>query len=974
MSAPSSQRFRSMDVGQWLPGMACLLLILLAAPVFAETPRTISIGIVSDNQPYSSMDGREASGFSVDVLQEVAHQAGLTFAFRAGSWPDIYAAFLNGELDAIDGISYTEARAQKILFTPPYHVRQTYLMQDRERPVGDIDSLEQLKPLKVGVVQDTYHRDLLMDNGINLSTYDSIPSLIRALAFGWVDVILGPELTLTYYANLAGFRSLEVSGPAPLGDRSHKDFRLGVLKSDQPLFEQLRDGLNSVPQERISELLRRWYEFGGARIAEPETFSLSTFNRQYLQQLGPLRVGVMRDYAPFSFEDGGRLQGLTMDILNRVADLTGLEVIPVSGQWPELLELFRDGDIDIMANMSMNDERRKFTRFTEPYHVIPNVVFTRRNDLVFTNLIDLKGLRIAFRSEIYYQATVTETLGENALAFNSQRAMFEALADGTVDVVLAALPNGNYWIRELGIAGTRIAGELSLGDMAGEDLRLGVRHALTPLVDVLDQALAAISPTEMRTIEDRWLGATFSHAREQPVGLTLTEQEQQWLQQRERRLTLCVDPDWMPLEGIDSRGRHVGLSADLFSLFADRSGIRFDVLAAPDWHSAVTAARERRCDLFPLAMKTPQRSEFMSFTEPYLKIPNVIIGRIEAPFIERLRELEGQRVGIVGDYAFAELLRRRQPGIQLVEVDDEFEGLRLLQQGDLDGYITTLATASHYMQELGLADLKVIGRIPADWTLSVATRNDEPVLLGIMQKLVASLTDEERKRLDEKWRSVRLEQKVDYTLVWQLMMIATIILALMFYWNRKLGRLNRKLGVANATLAHLSVTDDLTRLGNRAYFDREFAQSFQWCQRHQAGFAVAMVDADHFKNINDTFGHETGDECLKALAEIMRDQFRRETDRIARFGGEEFVVFTTYQNEQDMIQRLDSFREMVANHRTTASQRDVHFTISIGLAIGVPAADTAPSEFLRLADQTLYLAKKNGRNRLETRAVPALHR
>ena len=309
-----------------------------------------------------------------------------------------------------------------------------------------------------------------------------------------------------------------------------------------------------------------------------------------------------------------------------------------------------------------------------------------------------------------------------------------------------------------------------------------------------------------------------------------------------------------------------------------------------------------------------------------------------------------------------------------VEVDDEFEGLRLLQQGDLDGYITTLATASHYMQELGLADLKVIGRIPADWTLSVATRNDEPVLLGIMQKLVASLTDEERKRLDEKWRSVRLEQKVDYTLVWQLMMIATIILALMFYWNRKLGRLNRKLGIANATLAHLSVTDDLTRLGNRAYFDREFAQSFQWCQRHQAGFAVAMVDADHFKNINDTFGHETGDECLKALAEIMRDQFRRETDRIARFGGEEFVVFTTYQNEQDMILRLDSFREMVANHRTTASQRDVHFPISIGLAIGVPAADTAPSEFLRLADQTLYLAKKNGRNRLETRAVPALHR
>ncbi|MGM0768551.1 MAG: transporter substrate-binding domain-containing diguanylate cyclase [Pseudomonadota bacterium] len=969
MSAPLPQRHHPPAMGRAVSAMVLLLGMLLSPLVTAKDDGTVSIGIVSDNQPYSSMDGREAAGFSIDVLKEVERQSDLTFTFRAGSWPEIYTAFLNGELDAIDGISYSEERAQEVLFTPPYHVRQTYLMHDRERPVGEINSLAQLAPFKVGVVADIYYRNLLADNAINLSTYDSLPSLVRALAFGWVDVIIGPELTLNYYANLAGFRFLEVAGPAPLGPLAQEDFRIGVLKSNEALFQQLRQGLQALPEARISELLERWQEFGGARIAEPESFTLSAFDQLYVQQLGPVRVGVMRDYAPFSFNDAGRLQGLTVDILDRVADLTGLQVIPVSGQWTELFELFEQGDIDILANMSINEERREFTRFTEPYHLIPNVAFTRQNDLLFRTLEDLEGLSVAYGAGIYYATAVREKLGENARAFNSQQAMFEALADGTVDVVLAALPNGNYWVRELGITGSRVAGELSVGNMAGEDLRFGIRPALTPLVDIFNQALTAISPTEKRTIEDRWLGAAFNHPTEQPGTLALSEQEQQWLQKRGRQLTLCVDPDWLPLEGINERGRHVGLSAELFRLFADRSGIRFDIYPAADWQTAVEAARERHCDLFSLAMETPRRARYMSFTDPYLQIPNVVVGRIEAPFIENVQKLEGQRLGIVGDYAFAELLRQREPGIELVEVDNEHEGLRLLQQGELDGYVTTLATASHYMQELGLADLKVIGRIPTDWSLSVATRNDQPILLSIMQKLVASLTAEERQNLDNHWRTMQLEQRVDYSLVWQLMAIATFILALLFYWNRKLDRLNRELAIANASLAHLSVTDDLTQLGNRAYFDREFSHSFQWCQRHQAGFAVAMVDADHFKKINDTFGHEAGDVCLKTLADTMRGHFRRETDRIARFGGEEFVVFTTYEDEHDLIERLESFREAVANTRDICAGQDITLTISLGLAIGVPAADTVAAEFLRLADQALYIAKQNGRNRLEVRKV-----
>lgn len=223
----------------------------------------------------------------------------------------------------------------------------------------------------------------------------------------------------------------------------------------------------------------------------------------------------------------------------------------------------------------------------------------------------------------------------------------------------------------------------------------------------------------------------------------------------------------------------------------------------------------------------------------------------------------------------------------------------------------------------------------------------------------------ERSNLESHWRNTPNKQAIDHSLTWKLLVISFLAAALLIYWNRKLGRLNRELATANLALAKLSVTDDLTQLGNRSYFDQEFHKSFQWCQRHGVGFAVAMADADLFKSINDTYGHEAGDRCLKALADIMRHHFRRETDRLSRFGGEEFVIFTSYDNKAEIIKRLDDLRRAIESQGAVCAQTDVHLTISIGLATGIPSAEDSPQDFLRLADQSLYKAKQNGRNRLQ---------
>ena len=943
-----------------------LALTFLSTFAWSSVTEPVSIGIVADNKPYTSMVGRTASGFSIDIVREVARQSGLDIEFRAGTWPEVFGAFERGEIDIIEGISYNDDRARTVQFTKPYHIRQMHLMHDPVNPLKNIDSLKSLNNYRIGVVRDVYFRDALQTAGVSLVTYDSIPGLIRALAFGWVDGIIGPELTLDYYANQAGFRFLEIAGPAPLGEWSKEDFRLGVLKANDELFKVVSDGLAAIPDKRIEELFKRWQEYGGTSIAESSGFTLSDAHQRYISEVGPVRVGFMTDYAPFSFHDADALQGLSVDVLNRISDLTGLQVVPVPGQWSELYPRFMDRDIDIMANISKTDEREAFIRFTRPYHIIPNVAFTLDKNLVFESPADLQGLKVAIGSGIYYEGALREALGDNVFAFTSQQAMFQALAEGSVDVALAALPNGNYWVRELRIAGVDIAGEMTLDGMPGEDLRFGVRPALEPLASIMDAALGAISPTEIRTIEDRWLGASARRNRTPDAGpLTFSETEQAWLAERNRRLTICVDPDWLPLEGLSEDGKHKGISADVFTLFANRANLTFTPLPVDNWFESISAIKNRRCDLLSMAMETPERLEYLNFTTPYIQIPSVLLGRVEAPYINTLGDMGDRPIGVVKGHAFLELLRTTNPGLNLVEVPSEKIGLRMVQERKLAGYLGTLSTASYNMQELGLADLKVLGRIPADWTLGVATRNDQPELFSIMQKLVSSLTEAERKAAEQQWTGFRLEQTVDYTLMFQLSTGALVLLGLLFYWIRKLDRLNRQLAAANDRLAHLSVTDDLTQIGNRSYFDREFSKSFHWCQRHGAGFAVAMVDADHFKEINDTYGHDAGDRCLVALADTMRTHFRRETDRLTRFGGEEFVIFTSFSDRDELVSRLEGFREGLAEQTTCCDDEQIRFTVSIGLATGTPDKDTVPAKFLRLADKALYLAKQNGRNRLE---------
>lgn len=152
-------------------------------------------------------------------------------------------------------------------------------------------------------------------------------------------------------------------------------------------------------------------------------------------------------------------------------------------------------------------------------------------------------------------------------------------------------------------------------------------------------------------------------------------------------------------------------------------------------------------------------------------------------------------------------------------------------------------------------------------------------------------------------------------------------------------------------LSRAAHEDPLTGLPNRRFF-------FENVLKQTRPFGVAMVDIDHFKAINDQFGHDMGDLALKLLADLLYGRFMGK--HIARFGGEEFVIMLQAEHERDMLAELEAFREQVAQMAYPTARGELRFTLSIGAAAGPQDIGT----LLKLADDRLYKAKQQGRNRV----------
>ena len=233
----------------------------------------------------------------------------------------------------------------------------------------------------------------------------------------------------------------------------------------------------------------------------------------------------------------------------------------------------------------------------------------------------------------------------------------------------------------------------------------------------------------------------------------LTPAERAWLAEHPV-IRLAPDPDFPPIEFIDEDGNYQGIAADYAALVERKLGIRFTIVRLQSWDEVLEKAQRQEIDMFGAASESPQRARYMTFTQPHIQLPGVIIVRKDVTGTLQLDDIQQKQVAVVSGYIWQDLLLNDFPDLQLHRVPDLQTGLKETSFGTVDALVANLATASWYIHRDGITNLRVAGESGYFGRYAFATRKDWPELNGILEKALAAVTPEEHQQILQRWIAV----------------------------------------------------------------------------------------------------------------------------------------------------------------------------------------------------------------------------
>jgi len=513
--------------------------------------------------------------------------------------------------------------------------------------------------------------------------------------------------------------------------------------------------------------------------------SFTREQKEFLSKYKKISIAYEEDSEPFFIKNKDEsYSGYIPELLKKMEQMTGIEFVIDASRSPSDAKVKKSFHPSKPEIMHQSDALLKF---------MPLLITKNDNPKNIQNIQDLASKKVLIRrGNLCFEKMLLQNdiIGLEILYADTTQELLEMLTSNRADAAL--IDESSLYLAKRIALDAMIQVQFSLGkyfDIAFETDSQELR-------DIFNTIINEIDAKERIKLKEKW----FSFHKN---GINLLPKELDYLLEK-KEIKYCVDPNWLPFEGFQD-AKHVGLSADYFKLFEKNLGITMRLVPTKNWSESLAFIKEKKCDILPLAMKTPKRDKYLDFSTPYISAPLVIVTKADVTFIEDISKLEGKKIGITKDHAFNELFRKKYKNFTIVDVKDMQDGLRKVQNKELYGYAGTLYNIAMLFQQEFYADLKVTGKFEEEWKLSVGVRDDEPLLKDIFNKAIDHISQEEKKSIFNKWIAIKYDQGIDYTLVWKVVFTSFLILLAVFFWNRRLSHLNKELTRAR------KVADEATR-------------------------------------------------------------------------------------------------------------------------------------------------------------------
>jgi len=544
--------------------------------------------------------------------------------------------------------------------------------------------------------------------------------------------------------------------------------------------------------KKIGSLIVYFYN-EGAEEDSTMPILFSEIEKKFIKTHPRITLGTGNEWAPYVIQKkDGSTVGYDSDILKRINKATGLHFVEAPMSWEVAQKQARKHALDGLATLIQTKERSTWLNFSDTYIALQKIVLVKdRNPLNIHSKADLKGKTIAVHTANVADMKAVKRFTDSKVIYtNSMKEALEAVIYGKAD---ATFGNGatEYFLNQHGMPYMQSA--FSLEETL--KLRFAIKKEWPEAISILNKGLATIPEYKRVQLQQKWFNAK-NNVNNKSI---LDTKEQEYLLKK-KMIKMCVDPNWMPFEKIE-KGKYIGLSSEYIHYFSQKINTPIKLLKTSSWEDSIQKIKNRECDILPLANSTPSRLKYMDFTSPHLSTPVVLVTKIGLPFIENIEEVKDKKIGIVKGYAEKELLKAKYQDINIIDTNSLHDCLAQVEKGKLFACVDNIIVINYEIQKNYLGSLAVSGKLNEVLSLSVATRKDEPILHDIFEKAVQSLTMVTKNKFLRKWVNTNYNtNKVDYTLVWQILVISFFVLLISLYWTRKMSLLNRKLELQKTEL------------------------------------------------------------------------------------------------------------------------------------------------------------------------------
>ena len=509
-----------------------------------------------------------------------------------------------------------------------------------------------------------------------------------------------------------------------------------------------------------------------------------------------VRVGFYENPPKLFHGMQGTPKGIFPEIIEEIAKKENWQIEWVPGTWSEGLARLEAGTIDIMPDVADSLERTEKYEFSdEPVFINWGTLYTR-NELHVESIPDLAGKRVAvMRGSIHSDGAEgirnqvkNYNISCEFIEFDNYQGVFQAMQDNLADIGVVNRLYGTTAQKLYDVLPTTVVFNPRILRFAFP--LNGTETAY--LKKIIDQHLEAAHnnpDAKISRISQAYLSGIPIDFTSDTKQVYLTPEEESWIKAHPT-ISVGIDPEFAPFEFIDNNGEYSGFGSDYIRLLNQRLGLHMEVVTGLTWNQVMIEAEQGKIDILPAVGFSRMRSQFLSYTTPYIGFHRMLFSRSEAPLIADIRDVANLKVAVQAKSSHAAWIQE-QTNLTPDYYDTLQETIEAVSKGKADVLIGNLATCTYWIRKLNITNVRIAAPVSLERQLiHMAVRKDWPQLAGILNKGLATISAQETETIRNRWLAAGYNVGVSSRIVWQrigaVSIFALLLVSFFWLWNKRL--------------------------------------------------------------------------------------------------------------------------------------------------------------------------------------------